>query len=115
MIGHEEKESKMNYRYEFIYNEFNLDRLKSAGFEDIPGIRDYYYNKVEVMGSKVDIHTIYINKQTNLLTYRFNDKDYESFNLFEIHEMIARKIKNLIDTKLIVPTSRKETKERYRK
>ena len=102
-------------RYEFIYNEYNLDKLKSAGFEDLPGFRDYFYNKVEVIENKLDIHTIYINKQTNLLTYRHNDKDYESFNLFEINEMIARKINNLIDTKVIVPTTRKETKERYRR
>lgn len=62
----------MNYRYEFIDNESNLDKLKAAGFEDVPGFRDYYYNKIELTENKLDIHTIYINKQTILLTYRIN-------------------------------------------
>ena len=105
----------MNYRYEFIDNESNLDKLKAAGFEDVPGFRDYYYNKIDMVGNKVDIHTIYINKETKLLSYRFNDEDYEYINLSKIHEMIARKITGLIERKVIAPTSRRETKERYRK
>ena len=105
----------MNYRYEFIYNESNLDKLKAAGFEDVPGMRDYYYTKIELFQNTVDIHIIYINKETKLLTYRFNEEDYEYINLSKIHEMIARKITGLIERKVIVPTSRRETTERYRK
>lgn len=105
----------MNYRYEFIDNESNMDKLKAAGFEDVPGMRDYYYNKIDMTGNKMDIHTIYINKETRLLTYRVNEKDYEYINLLTIHDMIAGKITSLIDRKVIVPTRRKETKERYRR
>lgn len=105
----------MNYRYEYIDNASNLDKLKAAGFEDHPGFRDYYYNKIEVFQNKVDIHTIYINKQTRLLTYRLNETDYEYINFSKIHEMIGRKITSLIERKVIAPTSRKETKERYKR
>lgn len=105
----------MKTRYEFVNNVYNVEKLVNAGFENVIGFRDYYYNKIDMIGNKLDIHTIYINKQTNLLTYRLNENDYEYIDLFEIHEMIARKIKNLIDTKVIVPTNRKETKERYKR
>ena len=105
----------MNYRYEFIDNESNLDILKAEGFEDIPGMLHYFYNKIDIHGNVLNVHTIYINKETRLLTYRLNENDYEYIDLANIHEMIARKIMKLIYTKVIVPTSRRETKERYRK
>lgn len=105
----------MKTRYEFVNNVYNVEKLVNAGFENVIGFRDYFYTNVEVLGNKVDIHTIYINKQTNLLTYRLNEKDYDYFNLFEINEMISRKITNLINTKVIIPTNRKETKERYKR
>ena len=105
----------MKTRYEFVNNVYNVEKLVNAGFDDVKGMRDYYYTKVEVEGNKLDIHIIYINKQTNLLTYRLNGTDYDEFELYEIHEMIARKITSLINTKVIVPTNRKEIKERYNK
>ena len=105
----------MKTRYEFINNFINVEKLVNAGFDDVKGMRDYFYTNVEVLGNKLNIHIIYINKQTNLLTYRLNENDYDYINLFEIHEMIARKITNLINTKVIVPTNRKETKERYKR
>ena len=105
----------MKTRYEFVNNVYNVEKLVNAGFENISGLRDYFYTNVEVIGNKLDIHIIYINKQTNLLTYRLNYDDYDEFELYEIHEMIARKITSLINTKVIVPTNRKETKERYKR
>ena len=105
----------MKTRYEFINNFINVEKLVNAGFDDVKGMRDYFYTNVEVLGNKLNIHIIYINKQTNLLTYRLNENDYTEFELYEIHEMIARKITNLINTKVIVPTNRKETKERYKR
>ena len=105
----------MKPRYEFINNFINVEKLVNAGFENIIGVRDYFYTHVEVLGNKLNIHIIYINKQTNLLTYRLNENDYYEFELYELHPMIARKINNLVDTKVIVQTNRKEMKERYKR
>lgn len=96
----------MKTRYEFVNNHHNLDRLLGLGFESIIGAKDYFYTKVDVNQAKVDIHIIYINKTTNLLTYRLNNDDYERIDLDKLHPMIARKLSSMIELGLIVPTTR---------
>lgn len=106
----------MKRAYEFVANEVNIERLKNYGFDNLIGVRDYFYTKVEVEQTKVDIHIIYIDKTTNLLRYRLNNDDYERIELEKLHPMIARKLSSMIELGIIVPTTRTVEKVKgYRK
>ena len=94
-------------RYRFISNDQNIKRLENIGFMCLAGITNYYYTNhtVNIKG-ELDTHMIFIDKNTNLLTYVYNiTKSYDTFDLEEIEPLIAKKINQMFDNKLLEKVS----------
>ncbi|MDY0141677.1 MAG: hypothetical protein RBR97_07280 [Bacteroidales bacterium] len=94
-------------RYRFISNDENIKRLENIGFMCLMGITNYHYTNFTVnIKGELDTHMIFIDKQTNLLTYVYNiTKSYDTFDLEEIEPLVARKIKQMFDNKLLEKVS----------
>jgi len=90
-------------RYRFISNDENIQRLENIGFMCLMGITNYHYTNYTVnIKGDLDTHMIFIDKHTNLLTYVYNTtKSYDTFNLEEIEPLVAKKIKQMFDNKLL--------------
>lgn len=102
-------------RYEFISNPHTIADLNTFGFENTPGIPDYYFVQAESIKGGINVHILYINKTTNLLTYRLNNDDFDYLDIEKINPLIARKLLALIHAKMIKSTDRLTTDTRYKR
>ena len=79
---------------------------------------NYHYTNYTVnIKGELDTHMIFIDKHTNLLTYVYNiTKSYDTFDLEEIEPLVAKKIKQMFDNKLLEKASiEPKVKFRYQK
>ena len=94
-------------RYRFISNDENIKRLENIGFMCLMGITNYHYTNYTVnIKGELDTHMIFIDKHTNLLTYVYNTtKSYDTFDLEEIEPLVAKKINQMFENKLLEKVS----------
>ena len=94
-------------RYRFISSDENIKRLENIGFMCLMGITNYHYTNYTVnTKGELDTHMIFIDKHTNLLTYVYNTtKSYDTFDLEEIEPLVAKKINQMFENKLLEKVS----------
>ena len=105
-------------RYRFISSDENIKRLENIGFMCLWELTNYHYTNYTVnTKGELDTHMIFIDKKTNLLTYVYNiTKSYDTFDLEEIEPLVAKKIKQMFDNKLLEKASiEPKVKFRYQK